>query len=149
MTRDDFWKLIESIDQAALAEGDENAAIVPLQIRLERLQVGDLESFEEHLSHCLYALDGQVYAHESGESSDSDDGFLYARCYVVAKGRVFYETTLANPAQMPKTLDQWCEALLYPHHRAWSKLTGSDEAEWTFDATVSYESGSNKALWSH
>ncbi len=48
---------------------------------------------------------------------------------------------------MPKTLEQWCEALLYPHRRAWATLTGADESDWPFEASVSYESGSNEELW--
>jgi hypothetical protein len=147
MTRDDFWSLIESIDRATLADGDEDSAVAPLENRLTGLLATELESFEEHLSQCLYALDGQVYADESGDSGDSDDGFLYARCWVVAQGRQIYEATLRDAALMPKTLEQWCEALLYPHRRAWAAITGVDESEWTFDASVSYESGSNEDLW--
>jgi hypothetical protein len=147
MTRDDFWRLIESIDRAALADGDEDAAIAPLESRLSAMPASDMESFEEHLSQCLYALDGQPYAAESGDSGDSDDGFLYARCWVVAQGRQTYEDTLRDATLMPKTLEQWCEALLYPHRRAWAATTGVDESEWTFDSSVSYESGSNEALW--
>jgi hypothetical protein len=147
MTRDEFWEHVESIDRSALAAGDEDGAIEPLEQRLQSLSVADLEAFEEHLSQCLYALDGEDYAKESGESGGSDDAFLYARCYVVAQGRKHYEATLKNPKLMPKALEHWCEALLYPHRRAWSMLTGADESEWTFDASVSYESGSNEELW--
>lgn len=149
MTRDDFWRLIDNIDRDALADGDEDAAIAPLQKKLTSLTVPDLEEFEEYLSQCLYALDGQVFADESGESGDSDDAFLYARCYVVARGKEHYEATLKNPKLMPKTLDQWCEALLFPHRGVWASLRGMDESEWTFDASVSYESGSNEKLWPH
>lgn len=108
----------------------------------------ELESFEERLSQCLYALDGRVYADNSGESADSDDGFLYARCFIVAQGQEHFEATLRNPGLMPKTLDGWCEALLYPHRQAWAGITGNDESEWAYDASVSYESGSNTDLWS-
>lgn len=147
MTRDEFWQLIGSVDQQALAEGDEDGAIDPLEKRLESFDVRGLEAFEEHLSQVLYALDGEVYADQAGEAGDSDDGFLYVRCFVVARGREHYEATLKDPALIPETLDEWCEALLYPHRRAWAKITGSDESEWTYDASVSYESGSNEALW--
>jgi hypothetical protein len=149
MTRDKFWKLIASVDLEALEAGDEVAAIEPLQERLGSLSVPDLEMFEEHLSQCLHALDGQVFADESGEAGGSDDGFLYARCYVVARGRAHYEAALKNPKLMPKILDHWCESLLYPHRKAWAKLTGKNESEWTFDASVGYESGSNEELWPH
>lgn len=147
MTREDFWRHLESIDRRALREDDEDAAMAPLEARLGSLTAADLESFEEHLAQCLHALDGRIFADESGESGDSDDGFLYARCFVVAQGKDRYEATLKNPALMPKTLDGWCEALLYPHRHAWAKLTGRSASEWGFEPTVSYESGSNEELW--
>ena len=147
MTREEFWQHLEAIDREALMEGDEDSAIAPLEERLSTLMVPELELFEEHLAQCLYALDGSVYADESGESGDSDDGFLYARCFVVAQGRNQFEATLKNPELMPKTLDGWCEALLYPHRNAWARLTGRDASEWEFDSSVSYESGSNEDLW--
>ena len=147
MTREEFWHHIESIDKEALREGDEDTAIVPLEEQLTSLSVAELESFEEHLAQCLYALDGQAFADESGESGDSDDGFLYARCFVIAQGKDRYEATLANPQLMPKTLDGWCEALLYAQRNAWARLTGKDASEWEFEPSVSYESGSNEELW--
>ena len=147
MTREDFWRHIEHIERSALLGGDEDSAIAPLERHLTTLDPRELESFEEHLSQCLYALDGQIFADESGESGDSDDAFLYARCFVVAQGRQHFEATLRDPSLMPKTLDGWCEALLYPHRRAWASITGIDESEWAFDASVSYESGSNEQLW--
>ena len=143
MTQGEFWKLIGCIDQSALAAGDEDSAIAPLQERLELLDVQSLEAFEEELAQCLYALDGEKFA----ESGDSDDAFLYARCFVVAQGREHYEATLKNPGLMPKTLDDWCEALLYAHREAWAKITGADVSEWPYEASVSYESGSNESLW--
>lgn len=147
MTRDDFWKHIETIDRVALDSGDGEEAVAPLQKNLEALTVPELEAFEEHLSQCLYGLDGVAFADESGESGSSDDAFLYARCHVVAAGRAHYEATLRNPRLMPKSLDHWCEPLLYAARRAWAGLTGEDESAWAFDASVSYESGSNTALW--
>lgn len=147
MTRQDFWSYIERIDREALLKGDEDSAIAPLQQHLTSLEPPELESFEEHLSQCLHALDGQIFAGQSGESGESDDAFLYARCFVVARGKKHYEATLLDPSLMPKTLDGWCEALLYPHRRAWATITGADVSEWTFDASVSYESGSKEELW--
>lgn len=147
MTREDFWTHIEQIDRDALNDGDEDAAIAPLEGRLSKLSPAELEDFEDHLSQCLFAIDGRAYAKESGESGGSDDAFLYARCFVVAQGRQHYDAVLKDPSRMPKTLDGWCEALLYPHRRAWANTTGIDESEWSYDASVSYETGSNEQLW--
>jgi len=142
-----FWNLIAHIDVAALESGDEEGAVVPLQQVLEGLTENELDAFDELLAQQLYNIDGKMYADNAGESAGSDDGFLYARCYVVARGRDYYERVKQDPRQMPKTLDQWCESLLYPHRNAWANLTGRDVSESPFTASVSYETGSNRALW--
>ena len=71
-------------------------------------------------------------------SSDTEPNYLEA---------LNFEATLKNPKLMPKTLDQWCEALLHPQRRVWASLTEADQSEWTFQASVSYETGSNENLW--
>lgn len=45
---------------------------------------------------------------------------------------------------MPKSLDQWCEPLLYIAREAWEKKTNT---EWDFDIEKSYETGSNVKNW--
>jgi Protein of unknown function (DUF4240) len=148
MDESTFWELIENVDVASLDDGDEAGALEPLAEALSAIEEEDtLFAFHEQLSQKLYALDGESFADNAGESGDSDDGFLYARCYVVAKGRRFYESVRANPKRMPKSTDQWCEALLTAHHDAWAELTGNDAEDWSFEATVSYETGSNESRW--
>ncbi len=147
MTETEFWNLIAKIDVTALDRGNEDLAVQPLQQALSALPEQKLADFGEILSQKLYALDGKAYAQNAGESGDSDDGFLYARCYVVAKGQQYYEAVLNDPKKMVKSIEQWCETLLSVHWNAWADLTGNDASEWPFDASVSYESGSNEALW--
>ena len=148
MTEREFWNLIALIDVSALEEGREDEAVEPLQAALSMKSEAELFGFEEALSQKLYALDGEKFADNAGNSGRSDDGFLYARCFVVAKGREFYEAVKSDPACMPKSIEQWCEPLLYPHRAAWANQTENDQSEWPFEATVSYESGSNADLWS-
>ncbi len=148
MTDHEFWQLVALIDVMALEDGDEDKAIEPLRTALMMKSEAELFAFEEALSQKLYAIDGEQFADQAGESGGSDDGFLYARCYVVAKGREFYEAVKSDASRMPKSIDQWCEALLYPHREAWANQTGGDVSNWPFEATVSYESGSNRELWS-
>lgn len=145
MDEEEFWRLIGKIDTAALERDDDNAAVRPLQEALTAKSEMELVAFAEQLAQKLYDLDGEMYAKNAGDSGNSDDGFLYVRCYVVAKGRKFYVNTLAHPAKMPQ--DQWCEALLYAHLHAWASITGRDESEWPFETALSYESGSNERLW--
>ena len=147
MAETEFWNLIAKVNATALDHGNEDAAVQPLQYALSALPEQKLADFGEVLSQKLYALDGKTYAQNAGESGDSDDGFLYARCYVVAKGQKFYESVLADPRKMVKSIDQWCEALLSVHWNAWADLTGNDASDWPFAASVSYESGSNETLW--
>ncbi|SHH10526.1 DUF4240 domain-containing protein [Massilia sp. CF038] len=147
MTDPEFWNLIALIDVTALDEGREDEAVEPLQTALNMKSEAELFGFEEALSQNLYAIDGDVFADNAGDSGGSDDGFLYARCFVVAKGQEFYEAVKSDSTRMPKSIEQWCESLLYPHRAAWAKQTGKDQSEWPFEATVSYESGSNAELW--
>lgn len=147
MDQSDFWRLIAKIDRAALRDGDDDEAVEPLIEALAGQSESEIREFENILAQCLYDIDGRVYADEAGESGESGDGFLYARCYVVAKGRKHYESVKAAPSKMPKSLDEWCESLLYAAQHAWSIATGNGEETWDYHAPVSYETGSNAAQW--
>lgn len=144
MTDEQFWTLVGAVDRDALDEGDEEASLAPLVEALADSSAEDIKSFEDHLSTALYRLDGERYANEAGISGGSDDGFLYARAYVVAKGRGFYESVLKDPAKMPKRVDYWCESLLSVSASAWEASQGD---EWDYFAEPSYETGSNVAQW--
>jgi hypothetical protein len=147
MTDSEFWNLIALVHIKSLDRGDEETAVHPVQRALLTKKEAELVEFEEALAQKLYAIDGEVYAKNAGESGRSDDAFLYARLYVVARGREHYETVLSHPERMPKSIGEWCEPLLYVHKYAWEKLTGRSVSEWPYCPTVSYESGSNAALW--
>src|SRR5688500_561787 len=105
-----FWKMIEDawrdVEGAAgarkkLAAGklDEDAAmeladrsgqeLVPaLRAALERLPQDALLAFDRILERKLYDIDrADVHAHTDG----SDDGFLYARGFIVAAGKAYYD----------------------------------------------------------
>ena len=79
--------------------------------------------------------------------NDTDDSFLYARAWVVAQGLKAWESVLEDPAQFPKSREQWCESLLYMAGEAWAEVTGNAEDDWDFEASVSYETGSNEEQW--
>lgn len=144
MTEGDFWELIETIDDEALFDGDEDAAVEPLIEALTELKPKKIQAFQEHLAKALYRLDGQAWAEHAGDSGGSSDGFLYVRCFVVACGREIYEEVLAEPAKMSEYADEWCEGLLSAAEEAWLERTGE---EWEFETTVSYETGSNEEQW--
>ncbi len=143
MTVDEFWALIARVDRQALRDQHETKAIAPVVAALAKQSKAEIEAFEEHLARALYDLDTRAHVESSGKSADSGDGFLYARCHVVAQGRQHYEKVLADPAQMPRTLEEWCEPLLFAGAKAWAELTGEDS--WCPATSVSYETGSNPA----
>lgn len=152
MTDDEFWTFIETkIDRDALNVLDEDdypdLLMRPLTRELAKLNVTEIEAFEEILARALYALDGRLYAAHAGDSGQSDDGFLYCRCWVVAQGKAYYEYVVASPEKMPKTINEWCEPLLYVASNAWAEKTGRDAEEWKYQTEVSYETGSNIKLW--
>lgn len=94
-------------------------------------------------------MDTKAHASNIGEDSYdpksdyvSADGFLYARCVVVANGREFYRAALEDPAKMPKNLE--FESLLNLAPRAYELKTGED---FEYSTGCSYESFSNAAGW--
>ena len=143
MTLDEFWALIARIDRQALRDQHETNAIAPVIAALTKQSEAEIEAFDEHLARVLYDLDTRAHRECAGNSAESVDGFLYARCHVVAQGREHYQSVLADPARMPKTLEEWCEPLLFAGAKAWSDLTGEDS--WHPETSVSYETGSNPA----
>lgn len=147
MDRDTFWKYVGLIDREALRDEDERDAVEPLIEALVKCTIDELAAFEDHLAQVLYDLDGRIYADHSGKSGMSADGFLFTRCYVVARGRLHYEAVLADPTKMPRTSHAWCESLLFVAVQAWATITGKEETDWDHVSPVSYETGSNAAAW--
>ena len=144
MTEDAFWDLVALADTDALDDGDEEGAVAPLIEALAEEPDDAVRGFEDRLSEVLYRLDGERYARAAGESGDSADGFLYARCCVVARGRAFYESVLSDSTRMPTGTDDWCESLLTVAEEAWAD---SRDVDWDHVAEPSYETGSNRARW--
>jgi len=142
-----FWSLIEKVDSNALSSGEETKSVMPIIEALAQYTEADIQDFQEILAQILYAIDGKTYLENAGESGGSYDGFLYLRCYVVARGKDFYDSVKANPGVTPKSLNKWCEPLLSVARKAWAKKTGNDASAWDCQTTVSYETGSNKSNW--
>src|SRR5262249_33439341 len=69
MNDSEFWNIISKIDIKALDQGDDDAAVRPVQDILCCLKdESKLVAFEEVLAQKLYALDGEAYAKNAGES---------------------------------------------------------------------------------
>jgi predicted DNA-binding WGR domain protein len=146
MSDDVFWRIIGLFNWKKL--GDDEAVIEPAVAALAQMDVADIEQFEEILAEKLYALDTEAHAREIGEEAFqpgkhfSVDWFLYERCAVVANGREFHESVLADPAQMPKDME--FEAILSVGPSAHERKTGQELDHVT---PLSYETFSNRAGW--
>jgi hypothetical protein len=153
-----FWSLIESAWQAVggknrvrlkLAEGklSEDKAetlmesleeVIPeLQAQLEQLSAEELLLFDRILERKLFDLDrAGIHEHTDG----SDDGFLYARGFIVAAGKGYYDAVNANPATAMMDLE--CEEMCYLPWHLYREKFGEMPA-----SGISRESCSNKAGW--
>src|SRR5258706_531756 len=120
-----FWSLIDRFDWSKEEDDD---IIEPAVNALALLPDSQIAGFQQVLARKLYDIDGRAWARESGEIwwGDPDrlsvDGFLYARCLVVANGREFYDSVKADPTTMPKEAD--FEAILMLAADAYDRKTG-------------------------
>ncbi|MDP9223359.1 MAG: DUF4240 domain-containing protein [Actinomycetota bacterium] len=144
-----FWDLISKLDWEQ--EGDDAAVVEPVVAALAERPEAEITEFGALLASKLFALDGRAWARESGDviwwgepASLSVDGFLFARCVVVANGCSFYEAVVRDPAKMPKDME--FEALISVAPLAYARRTGR-EADDLNSGEVSFETFSNHAGW--
>lgn len=143
-----FWAILDLLDWKTR---DSDAILAPAIEALSLFSQKDIYTFHDILNEKLYALDGRRFAEQLGSnrytSDDSNyfsvDSFLYARCCVVANGRIFYEKVLQNSSKMPK--EYTFESLLYVPQKAWRMKTGRDKYDY-FPETWS-ETFSNPDGW--
>jgi hypothetical protein len=153
-----FWSLIESAWQAAggkvadrqnLAKGklsEERAyrllesldEVIPaLSKLLGQLSAEELMAFDRILEQKLHDIDrSDVHEYTDG----SDDGFLYARGFIVAAGKWYYEAVNANPAIAVCDLE--CEEMCYLSWHLYEEKFGEMPP-----SGISRESCSNDAGW--
>ena len=148
MSDDIFWAIISSFNWKKT--GDDDAVLRPALKSLVAMTVDDIKLFAEILSEKLFSLDGRAYASNIGPDSFtseteffSTDYFLYVRCCVVANGKEYYESVLADPTQMPEEMD--FEALLYLADEAYNKKLKT-EGEF-IETKLSFETYSNVEKW--
>jgi hypothetical protein len=158
MDDDRFWSLIESAWKKVggktklrekLAEGklsDEKAEelqetvqeVMPaLQEMLGQLSADDLLAFDRILEQKLYDIDR---AEVQEQTDGSDDGFLYARGFIVAAGKGYYDAVNANPKIA--MIDLECEDMCYISWHLYNEKFGEMPT-----SKISRESCSNKAGW--
>jgi hypothetical protein len=112
--------------------------VIPaLRDQLDRLSGPDLLAFDRILERRLYDIDrAEVQEHTDG----SDDGFLYARGFVVAAGKGYYDAVNARPsiAMMDLECEDMCYLPWHVHEEKFGPVPPSG---------ISRESCSNKAGW--
>ena len=103
------------------------------------LSAPELAALDRVAERKLYDID-RADIHEFTDGSD--DGFLYARGFIVAVGEEYYQAVRANPAMA--LLDAGCERFCYFFSHLHNKRFG----EWPETGSgISRESGSNPAGW--
>jgi hypothetical protein len=153
-----YWQLIDASWKAAggytrerksLAQGklsEEKAydlqdaldEVIPaLSEKLERLTKEDLLAFDRILEKKLYDIDREEI---QAETDGSDDGFLYARGFIVAMGKEYYEAVYADPSKA--LMDFECEEMCYLSFHIYEEKFGEMP-----DSGISRESGTNDSGW--
>jgi hypothetical protein len=157
-----FWALIESawaplgpgvnqVRRALATEGPDREA--PAE-----MIGGALDSFVENITNASRGLTGdevtdldwvverKLYETETAEvqaaTDGSDEGFLFARGFIVGMGQTFCEAVVRDPATV--IMDAECEAMCHLFAHVYAKDFGD------FPATgsgISRASGSNRAGW--
>jgi hypothetical protein len=112
--------------------------IIPaLREQLSQLSAADLLAFDRILERKLYDIDREeIQEHTDG----SDDGFLYARGFIVAAGKGYYDAVNAKPSVA--LMDLECEEMCYLSWHIHEESFGAVPA-----SGISRESCSNKAGW--
>ncbi len=144
-----FWELISKFNWKKL--GDDDEVMAPASKALARMAVKELYAFDDILAAKLYALDTREVARgvyrgqlnpDDGDDYISADDFLYVRCVIVANGKKFYESVLADPMTAPQDVE--FESLLYLVQSAFEAKTGD---EYEHSPELSWESFSNTEGW--
>ncbi|MEM7531432.1 MAG: DUF4240 domain-containing protein [Chloroflexota bacterium] len=155
MNEANFWVIIENAwpqgeklnqFQADVLRGEWSADSYELQKQMlanltsafEQLDKDELLAFDRMLAQKLYDIDrADVHEYTDG----SDDGFLYARGFIVSVGRDYYELVNKDPSRA--IMDAEFEEFCYHSSRIYEQRFGAIPP---FD--VSRETGSNPTGWS-
>ncbi|MEU9675633.1 DUF4240 domain-containing protein [Streptomyces parvus] len=150
MTWVDFWALISKLNGEATEESCHRLAE-----QLSRRPVSDIVAFAERHAEALYRLDQEKFgtlpvvdltAQDGQPFPQSSDGFLYARCAVVAAGRDVWESVFFDADKFVPYTSTECDGewLLYVPDQAYELATGE---QWHRSTRYCCESYSNRDGW--
>ena len=127
MTRDNFWKIIES---AREEDQEPEAVAAVVRATLESLPASDVLEFERELTARRaesYRWDLWAVAYIANGGC-SDDGFEYFRGWLIAKGRSYFDAALADAVRAADDAEpdaNECEDILYVAASVYKQKTGS------------------------
>ncbi|WP_433272966.1 DUF4240 domain-containing protein [Actinosynnema sp. CS-041913] len=98
----------EAFDEAAVLEEHLDRVLVSLRQTCATMSSEDLTALDRVVERKLHEIDRRD-VHEVTDGSD--DGFLYARGFIVALGQEFYEAVSRDPRVA--VADAECEAMCY------------------------------------
>jgi hypothetical protein len=124
----------ETVDDLQMALEE---VIPALRTKLGQLSAEDLLQFDRILERKLFDLDREE-VHDVTDGSD--DGFLYARGFIVSMGPAFYEAVNRKPSLA--LLDSECEEMCYLSVHVYKRKYGDFPK-----SDICRETGSNKAGW--
>ncbi len=144
MDERNFWAILSTLDWGRKNSAD---VLAPAVHALSQFSEADIARFDDLLAQKLFALDGSTFAEGYQNTRPANgfsvDGFLYARCGVVANGKHFYEKTLKNAHLLSADLS--FEPLLYLAEKAHELKTGSTDYDHL--PALSWETFSNQSAW--
>lgn len=140
-----FWKIMDKADWDRL--GDDDAVLAPVVDELSKLDDDEIFGFEDVMAKLLYDIDNQEIALQlyGPELHFSEDLFLYQRCVALCNGEKYYKRILGGKEKLDP--DKEFESILYVPHLAWAKKHKADSGDYPHFPEISYETGSNEALW--
>jgi Protein of unknown function (DUF4240) len=141
LTEANFWAIIAQLDWTAESR---EAVLYPAVQALARQPLSHIYQFEDMLAEKLHALDTAAHATTAYPEPRrvSEDGFLYVRAAVIARGQAHYDTVLHNPAALPA--DEDFEPLLSLAALAYTRKTGKS---FDYVSPLSYETYANETGW--
>jgi hypothetical protein len=128
MTTDQFWEIIDRVDDASGGDMDRKCAL--LGEYLGRLPAEEVQSFSEHFDEAMdqaYSWDLWAAAYIIGGGC-SDDAFSDFRATLISRGREEFERALTNPESLAESdIDEetgFHEGYQYVVDEVHEKLTG-------------------------
>ncbi|PSR08772.1 MAG: hypothetical protein C7N36_21335 [Bacteroidetes bacterium] len=142
LTEEQCWRLIDLLDWDA--SDDDDRVIAPLVKELANENISHIYQFADWLAQKLWLLDTPAHAENLIKQDGflSVDDFLYARCAVVANGKVYFDSVLKNPTRFPTTVTFL--PLLHTPLIAYQQKKGE---EIVYVPLYNYETYGNKTAW--